>query len=64
MRDFPEIYQLYKSTRPLQIDLDYEVTAAAEHIPSLLEQTCGLTNVNLPPKLKVKLMSQIAPRFW
>jgi hypothetical protein len=75
-RDFPQIYQKHKATGLLYIDLDYEPPKEEENTMSTAPSTVaasafakgldlkGVGKVNMPLKLRVKLMTKVGPKRW
>lgn len=63
-RDYYQVFQLYNSVGLLNIDLDYEAPSEAQ--PDDLSPVSPEipTEINMPLKLKVKLMSQLVPNLW
>lgn len=62
-RDYQHVFQLYNSLGLLNIDLDYEVPEPAPESPAETYQTPP-SGINMPMKLKVKLMSKLVPKLW
>lgn len=75
-RDFSQIYQKHKATGLLYIDLDYEPPKEEENAVSTVPSTAaasafskgldlsGNGKVNMPLKLRVKLMTKVGPKLW
>lgn len=63
-RDYLQIFKLYDSQGILNIDLDYEAPAEPL-LPVTKAPILGPPpGINLPLKLKVKLMSKLTTKLW